>query len=249
MQDYLQHGDCLMNFLSQELDDHSTEPCGRCANCDPEGALPTDYSHETGLAAAEFMGNVFVEILPRRQAGVKKFPIYQLPRRLSDEGLLHEHGRALCRWAEAGWGEVAMLGKNAGAFDPRLIDASAKLIRQRWDPEPFPTWVTYVPSHLNPELVPKFAHQLSAKLGLPCIDVVKKIEENEPQKRMENTDFRCQNLDGVFEIEPEILEGPVLLVDDAVDSGWTFTVIAALLLRAGSGPVFPFAIMSTSTSA
>ncbi len=249
MQAYLQHNDCLMNFLSHELDDHATEPCGRCANCDPDDALSTEYSHETGLAASEFMENILIEISPRRQAGVEKFPIYQFPYRLSKEGLLHESGRALCRWAEAGWGEIAMLGKKAGMFDPRLIDASAKLIQQRWNPEPFPTWVTFVPSHQHPELVPELARQLSAKLGLPCVDVVRKVRKNQPQKRMENTDFRCQNLDSVFEIEPEIPEGPVLLVDDAVDSGWTFTVIAALLLRSGSGPVFPFAMMSTSTSA
>lgn len=41
--------------------------------------------------------------------------------------------------------------------------------------------------------------------------------------------------------------GPVLLVDDTVDSRWTFTVIAALLRGAGSGPVFPFALAFTSS--
>ena len=36
--------------------------------------------------------------------------------------------------------------------------------------------------------------------------------------------------------------GPVLLVDDILDSRWTFTVVAALLRLAGSGPVFPLAL-------
>jgi ATP-dependent DNA helicase RecQ len=40
----------------------------------------------------------------------------------------------------------------------------------------------------------------------------------------------------------------VLLVDDVVDSGWTLAIISALLLRAGSGAVFPLALASTSTS-
>ena len=65
---------------------------------------------------------------------------------------------------------------------------------------------------------------------------------------MENSDFRCTNLDGVFEIAPELPAGSVLLVDDAFDSGWTFAVIAALLRQAGSGSVLPFAVMSTSTN-
>ena len=94
--------------------------------------------------------------------------------------------------------------------------------------------------------MPQFAAKLAQELNLPLIDVVQKVQENSPQKDMENTHHRCQNLDGVFRIGAEINAGPVLLVDDAVDSGWTFAVIAALLRQAGAGPVFPFAIMSTA---
>lgn len=248
MQGYVEHKECLMNFLSHQLDDEVEEPCGRCANCDPDQALSTDYLHETGLAAAAFMENVMIEIPPRKLAGTGKFPIDEFPYSLGREGLLHEPGRALCRWGEAGWGEIAMLGKKAGKFDPRLVGASAKLINRRWLPEPYPEWVTFVPSHQHPELVADFAHQLAEKLGLPCLAAVNKVKKNRPQKIMENSEFRCRNLDGVFKIDADMPEGPVLLVDDAVDSRWTFTVISALLLRAGSGPVFPFAIMSTSTT-
>jgi ATP-dependent DNA helicase RecQ len=34
----------------------------------------------------------------------------------------------------------------------------------------------------------------------------------------------------------------VLLVDDLVDTGWTFTVVARLLRRAGAGRIYPFAL-------
>lgn len=37
-------------------------------------------------------------------------------------------------------------------------------------------------------------------------------------------------------------EGPVLLLDDVVDSGWTLTWLAVLLRQHGSGPVYPFAL-------
>jgi ATP-dependent DNA helicase RecQ len=39
--------------------------------------------------------------------------------------------------------------------------------------------------------------------------------------------------------------GPILLVDDVSDSKWTMTVIGELLLREGSGPVYPFAVART----
>ncbi len=38
------------------------------------------------------------------------------------------------------------------------------------------------------------------------------------------------------------MDEPVFLVDDMIDSGWTLTVITALLRAAGSGPVFPVAL-------
>jgi ATP-dependent DNA helicase RecQ len=141
-----------------------------------------------------------------------------------------------------------MGGKRAGRFDERLVRASAEMIRDRWRPDPAPTWLTFVPSLSHPGLVPDFARKLSNELGIPAIDAVSMVRQNRPQKEMENTHHRCLNLDGVFEISGRVQEGPVLLVDDAVDSGWTFAVIAALLRRAGSGPVFPFAVVSTTSS-
>jgi ATP-dependent DNA helicase RecQ len=43
-----------------------------------------------------------------------------------------------------------------------------------------------------------------------------------------------------------ILPGPVLLVDDIVDSRWTLTVAGTLLREHGSGPVLPFALAVAS---
>ncbi|MFK5968832.1 MAG: RecQ family ATP-dependent DNA helicase [Candidatus Marithrix sp.] len=255
MQKYLHHKECLMQFLSQQLDDGSSELCKKCINCNQSEALSIDYSHETGVAAAEFMENISIIIEPKKRAGngilqvELRFPVYQFPFNLVNNDLQHESGRALSRWSEAGWGEIAMHGKRNGYFDVRLVNASAKLILHRWQPKPYPKWITYVPSKRHPNLVPDFAVQLAEKLGLPCINAVNIINNNEPQKRMENSDFRCKNLDGVFEIASQISEEPLFLIDDTFDSGITFMVISALLRRAGSGIVYPFAIMSTSTSA
>ncbi len=251
MQRYIEHAGCLMQFLARELDDEHTGPCGRCANCDPGNRLPEGYTHETGLAAAKFMENVVIEIRPKRRAGSKadvlmRFPEYRFPPSFGE--LQHEPGRALCHWGESGWGEVAMTGKKDGHFDDRLVQASAALIENRWMPEPRPAWVACVPSHAHPDLVPGFTRALAEELGLPFIDAVKIVKPNRPQKEMENAHHRCVNLDGVFNVVEPVDGRPVLLVDDAVDSGWTFAVVAALLRRAGSGPVFPFAILSTSSS-
>ena len=41
-------------------------------------------------------------------------------------------------------------------------------------------------------------------------------------------------------------DGPVLLVDDQIDSGWTMTVAAALLRDAGAPGVLPLALAATT---
>ena len=97
-----------------------------------------------------------------------------------------------------------------------------------------PCWVTCVPSLRRPELVPDYAGRLAAALGLPFVACVKKIRQNHEQKTMRNSFQQVRNLDGVHAVDPgDIPAGPCLLVDDMVDSRWTFTVVAALLRRGG----------------
>jgi ATP-dependent DNA helicase RecQ len=65
---------------------------------------------------------------------------------------------------------------------------------------------------------------------------------------MENRYHQCHNLDGAFAVAASVpeLAGPVLLVDDVFDSGWTLTLAAALLRQAGSGSVYPYALATTT---
>jgi ATP-dependent DNA helicase RecQ len=57
-----------------------------------------------------------------------------------------------------------------------------------------------------------------------------------------------KNLERAFEVNVDVVQtGPVLLIDDMVDSKWTFTVLGFKLRKAGSGLVFPFALADTSS--
>ena len=95
--------------------------------------------------------------------------------------------------------------------------------------------------------VPEFAGRLAAQLNIPFIQCFKKVKENKPQKEMQNSYMQANNLDGVFEIdESQMPEGPVFLIDDMVDSRWTFTVLTALLRREGCPAVFPVALAMSS---
>ncbi len=248
---YISAQNCLMNFLRGALDDLSNEPCGKCEVCLTHPVLDKSYSDELAAKAVVFLKRTEEVISPRKEIaqsneeGAKTFPVYKFPRHLGE--LVAQPGRILSRWKDAGWGKMVADDKNAGRFRDELVVATAEMIRERWRPETFPVWVCCVPSLNHPELVPDFARRLANKLGLPFIDAVKKIKTNEPQKLQQNRFHQCHNLDGAFSID-QPTKGSVLLVDDIVDSGWTFTVIAALLQQAGSGKVYPFALASSSTN-
>jgi ATP-dependent DNA helicase RecQ len=121
------------------------------------------------------------------------------------------------------------------------------MITDEWRPDPPPAWVTAVPSLRRPLLVPNFASRLAAKLGLPFVACLRKIRETPPQKTMENSAQQMANIAETFEVVGGVaLPGPVLLVDDMVDSRWTLTECTFVLRSAGSGPVHPLALAMTS---
>jgi ATP-dependent DNA helicase RecQ len=192
-----------------------------------------------------FLKQSELRIEPRIQIPKGAFETFELGGNIPPQ-LRTEEGRVLSRWGDAGWGRFVADDKHTGRFRDELVDAAAEMILKRWRPEPPPEWVTCVPSLRHPALVLDFAKRLAGRLGLPFQEVVSKAKDNQPQKLQNNSFFQCRNLDGAFELKKGIPDTPVLLVDDMVDSRWTMTVIAALLRQAGSGPVFPVALATTS---
>lgn len=158
-----------------------------------------------------------------------------------------EAGKALCICGDAGWGGLVRVCKyQDGRFADNFVDAGVDLI-ERLDPRPAPEWVTCIPSRRRPNLVPDFADRLAMQLGLPFHRVLEKDEDRAEQKEMANSTQQARNVDGSLVVSEEPLpRGPVLLVDDMVDSRWTLTVAAWLLRSHGSGEVWPFVLALTS---
>jgi ATP-dependent DNA helicase RecQ len=116
------------------------------------------------------------------------------------------------------------------------------MIRE-WSPRPAPKWVTCVPSLRHPQLVPDFARRLGDALGLSFHMVLARTDNRPEQKTMANSTQQARNVDGSLALGNQPMpRGPVLLVDDMVDSRWTLTVAAWLLRRGGSGEVWPVAL-------
>jgi ATP-dependent DNA helicase RecQ len=251
MLEYLRARVCLMQFLARELDEHDAPPCGRCAVCRGTQLLAEDFPAEFAERAAHFLRRTHHPVKPRKLWPKDAFKAYPFSGKISPE-LSAEEGRVLAIWGDAGWGQLVREGKyphgHATHFDDRLVVAAVEMIGIG-NPQPRPAWVTCVPSLHHATLVADFAGRLARALHLPFHSTLRKVRATPPQKEMQNSFQQAHNLDGAFAVERGAdFTKPVLLVDDMVDSGWTFTVCAALLRQAGSGPVFPVALAQTSKS-
>ena len=229
MREYLEHSGCLMEFLRRELDDPAAAPCGRCARCIGGNLVAVDIDRELVADAVAFLQGQHRTFEARKQwPDSKAIPV---PQRA-------ETGSILSHVGDGGWGTLVQDQRVAGAFSNELARALADLIsKQSFDPAV--EWVTCVPSVRNPSLVRDLAARVAAMLELPFAPVVTKERETLPQNELNNSAQQYANVQGAFSITEPVPPGPVLLIDDIVDSRWTLTAVAALLRQNGSGPVHP----------
>ncbi len=83
---------------------------------------------------------------------------------------------------------------------------------------------------------------MALQLDLPYYAALERVSDAPEQKTMQNSSMQARNVVGTLGIRNEIPDGPVLLVDDILDSGWTLTMAGYLLRTYGSGLVYPFTL-------
>lgn len=249
MLDYFHTTTCRMRYVAELLDDPWAGDCGICDNCtggtipsDLPSDLPLDLPLDLVADAERFLRRRPIVVTSRKQA----YDTESGSRRNIPADERAEDGRVLAIWGDAGWGQLVRQGRSTdGRFDDRLVDAFVEMISD-WAPDPAPAWITCVPSLRRPDLVPDFAEKVAERLGLPFHPIVTKVEERPPQREQQNAVHQQHNVEGAFVVTGPAPAGAVLLVDDIVDSAWTMTDIARHLRRAGSGPVVPAALASSS---
>ena len=237
MREYLGLRSGHMEFLIRALDGDPGQ-----MSVPPLPPLPTVAELSLVRDAAAYLERTEVPIEPRKVWPAGGMPQLGLQGKIAAEGRA-ERGKALCFWGDAGWGSLVRDGKyRDGRFSDLLVQACVTLVRE-WRPMPHPLWVTCIPSRRHPGLVPDFAQRLAAALGLPFHAALDRTDDRLAQKDMANSTQQARNVDGALAIALEPLpSGPVLLVDDLVDSRWTLTVAAWLLRCHGSGEVWPLAL-------
>ena len=255
MVDYVRGDTCRMAFLRDALDDPELLPGWRCGRCDVCGGTSTDAAPGTVeiKAARELLAIPGVEVEPRRQwpAGMATLGVELSGRIAVDERA--ETGRAVARLDAIGWGGMLRdlfapgAAGSAGGL-PVALRRPVLEVLAAWQPDPAPAGVVVVESAGRPELVHHLAEGVARQLGIPVIGTLRPAAGRSPGRHDVNSAQRLAGVAGRLELDlsPQAAAGlpgrAVLLVDDRTESGWTLTVAARLLRRAGARAVYPFVL-------
>ncbi|BDV31243.1 RecQ family ATP-dependent DNA helicase [Microbacterium terricola] len=245
MIDYEQTRACRMEFLQRSLDDDTATPCGRCDNC--AGAwFPATIGKDATDAASAALDRVGVPIEPRRQwpTGADRLGVPAKGRIPADEQA--EEGRALARLTDLGWGgtlrEMFAAGAADGPVPPNVLAACVRVLAD-WGWAERPVAVVAMPSRSKPQLVGSLARGIAEIGRMPLLGALDTVDGGPTGGPGGNTAFRLAGVWERFSASGlEVPAGPLLLVDDLVDSRWTLTVAARELRRAGATGVLPFAL-------
>ncbi|MBT2387753.1 RecQ family ATP-dependent DNA helicase [Streptomyces sp. ISL-11] len=263
MRDYAATTECRMEFLRRQLDDEQAAPCGRCDNC-ADARFTAEVSGVALDASRGELGRPGVEVEPRRMwpTGMAAVGV-ELKGRIP-AGEQAAAGRALGRLSDIGWGNRLRPLLTPQAPDTPVPDDVADAVvtvLADWargpggwasgDPAALarPVGVVTIASRTRPRLIQSLGERIATIGRMPLLGTVAyRDEHTDTRVPRTNSAQRLRALDGALIVPPALAEalasasGPVLLVDDLADTGWTLAVAARLLRRAGADEVLPLVL-------
>jgi ATP-dependent DNA helicase RecQ len=245
MLDYLDTDRCRMWFLRDQLDDPEAADCGRCDNC---GGL--DLSTDVSAAAVEEaearLARPGVVVEPR-----KMWPTALANLDIDLKGKITEgagEGRAVARLTDLGYGQALR-----DLFRPDTPDGPVPLplvhavIEVLGDWRPPVEGIVVVESATRPTLTADLADGLSRFLKVPVVARYAIVDPSvAPKQGAMNSAQRVAAVGRRYDLVGDVPAGPILLVDDLVATGWTVTLAARAVLRAGATEVRPLVLATES---
>lgn len=261
MREYAITRTCRMEFLRRQLDDERAAPCGRCDNCAGTWFAP-DVAREALVAARGQLERPGATVEPRRMwpTGLPAVGL-DLKGRISPAEQASP-GRALGRLSDIGWGNRLRPLVSPSAPDGPVPDDVANAVvavLADWAKGPGgwasgeagtprrPVGVVTVGSRARPRLVGSLGERIAAVGRIPLLGTVGQAEQVPPSSRS-NSAQRLRALHASLCLPPELgsavraAPGPLLLVDDFTESGWTLALAARLLRSAGAEEVMPLVL-------
>lgn len=263
MRDYVATTGCRMEFLQRQLDDEKAAPCGRCDTCAGPWLDPAVSPGALAAATGE-LDRPGAEVEPRKMwpTGLAAVGL-DLKGRIP-VGQQAATGRALGRLSDIGWGNRLRPLLSAQAADgpvPNDVLAAVVTVVADWARSPGgwasgspdavarPVGIVAMPSRTRPQLVASLAGGVARVGRLPLLgSLAYTPQADEYAEHRSNSAQRLRALAASFAVPDELAAalannpGPVLLVDDYTDSGWTLAVGARLLRQFGADQVLPLVL-------
>ncbi|WP_440313066.1 RecQ family ATP-dependent DNA helicase [Leucobacter chromiireducens] len=243
---------CRMAELQRELDDPTAADCGRCDVCAGPW-YPAEVAAGATARATSRLQQAGVPVDPRGQwpAGADRRGLPVRGRIAANERA--EPGRVVARLTDLGWGGPLRELLAPGAADqplPGALLAAVLTTLRDWPWAERPVGIVAMPSFTRPTLISSTAATIAERGKLPFLGTLDFADDRPAAGPGGNSAFRLASVWGRWSVGPELAAvvaqapGPLLLVDDLVDSRWSFTVAARELRRAGAPAVLPFALAS-----
>jgi ATP-dependent DNA helicase RecQ len=243
---YLDTRECRLVFLRRQLDDPDAlsdqlGPCGRCDTCTGP-VWSTDVDAATAGAARERLMRPGTAVPPRRQwpSGMAELGVPTSGRIAAAEQA--GEGRVIGRLSDVGWGTRLreLVSGDDVPVPPDVLDACVQVLAA-WGWVTRPVGVVGLGSRRRPHQLAHLARRIAEIGRLPLLGTAVPLGDR-PAPSANSAQRLAAVWDGFAVPSLETVDGPVLLVDDVIDSGWTATVVARLLRRAGAREVLPFAL-------
>ena len=241
MRAYASATGCRMEHLRRQLDDPGAAPCGRCDNC-TQRPLDKSVTAESLAAAEARLGKAGVELAPKKlwPTGMAALGV-PLTGKIAKAA---EAGRAVARLSDAGWGtrlRALFLAPDGPVPDDVFKAVVEVLAAWRWEERP--RGLVALPSRSRPLLVESLAARIAKTGRLPRWGTLLRTRDEPGEAHRSNSAQRLRRVYGAFSAEGLALgAGPVLVVDDLSNSGWTLAEAGRVLRAAGSGPVLPLVL-------
>jgi ATP-dependent DNA helicase RecQ len=249
MLDYIEMAGCRMEYLRRALDDPGAAPCGRCDNCSGDH-WPGDVPEPGAASARARLLRPGVDVEPRKMwpSGMKDLGITGASGKIPAE-FLAEPGRAVGRLTDIGWGTTlrGLLAEDAPdeQASAQVVDAVIKVLAS-WGWDERPTAVVTLPSRTRPVLIASLGERIAHVGRLALLGSLGYAGPDSPGPRRHNSAQRLASVWPAFTVPANVRaglrSGPVLLIDDRIETGWTMTVAAKLLREAGAPAVLPLAL-------
>ena len=248
MLDYVDTTDCRMEFLRASSTTRAA---------DGEPLRPVRQLHRRPVRRADVDDAAAADTRARlMRPGVELAPRKQWPTGLAKLGVDVERphhrrpaaGRVIGRLTDLGWGARLrrLLDEPDGEVPDDVVRAAVEVLAA-WDWETRPTAVMALDSERRPQFVARRHAQARRTWPASRSGHAASTAPTPPRDgcQLRIPGCRAERVMGGTRAAPPV-DGPLLLVDDVTDTGWTLTMAARVLRQAGAPVVLPFAVASVT---